>query len=568
MANFSNGGVDTFDPANDYIGIRLQQGVPLLDRDWNELEDIRRNIERMLGRHYIGDGAPDTLGFRVRALDPPAANDVVIEAGRCMVDGLDLSNRTPVAFSEQGEGVTLPAPGAGDQVLVLYLEPRLDRVGSDAIPALGNPQDLGIETCVRDRLSWSVQAVEHPAVPPPGTYPIATISRPADIERVEDEHIVDLRRSEMSVAANLERGRRLALELEELRDRVTRAQERIEEMQTDLDRLFWQVTVTPSTRQALSGGRVKITVRVTNRRGEPIRGATVSISTDWGQVTLPSSVTNAVGEVTADLVGVRNDVFMRPDDIAQLERINTKVASAMVRDAAPAGGDDLRPIEYQRLRFDPSDLELISRYSPTAALTDLTNELPNRAEIQIPKGRTATLTVHAKESQYESVVKATGNVQIRFGEWVRDWARTKVWEMTESLHIGARVGDILRQGVNPDQTFDHDRVIGTLLPSAMQQIGDDTTRAMKSSVFGDAGLADTGMRGAGKLGQVLAEEVTAAVGAKAQQVVVAQMASLVASNVVPAAAAAEAERQLTQGSAQLVAGLAQTKKQLFTRVEG
>ena len=46
VGNFSNHGIDTFDPDKDYIGIRLQQGVPLLDRDWNELEDIRRAAER------------------------------------------------------------------------------------------------------------------------------------------------------------------------------------------------------------------------------------------------------------------------------------------------------------------------------------------------------------------------------------------------------------------------------------------------------------------------------------------------------------------------------------------
>ncbi|MHC4704164.1 MAG: hypothetical protein ACYTFQ_26690, partial [Planctomycetota bacterium] len=57
--DFSNNGKDTFDESKQYIGIRLQQGVPLLDRDWNELEDIRRYFERMLRRRYIGDGTPD-----------------------------------------------------------------------------------------------------------------------------------------------------------------------------------------------------------------------------------------------------------------------------------------------------------------------------------------------------------------------------------------------------------------------------------------------------------------------------------------------------------------------------
>ena len=88
--NFSNKKKDTFDPAKRYVGIRLQQGVPLLDRDWNELEDIRRYEEQMLRKWYIGNGTPDD-GFRISAVDP-AANDFKISAGRCLVDGFEAVN--------------------------------------------------------------------------------------------------------------------------------------------------------------------------------------------------------------------------------------------------------------------------------------------------------------------------------------------------------------------------------------------------------------------------------------------------------------------------------------------
>ena len=74
--SFSNGGVDTFDERKSYIGVRLQQGVPLLDRDWNELEDIRRYLERMLRRHYIGEGVPDLTVSRCprRPSTPPTTS--------------------------------------------------------------------------------------------------------------------------------------------------------------------------------------------------------------------------------------------------------------------------------------------------------------------------------------------------------------------------------------------------------------------------------------------------------------------------------------------------------------
>lgn len=94
--NFSNKQEDTFDPTNRYIGIRLQQGVPLLDRDWNELEDIRRYEEQMLRKEYIGNGTPDD-GFRISALDMPS-NDFKISKGRCLVDGFEAVNE-PLHFA-------------------------------------------------------------------------------------------------------------------------------------------------------------------------------------------------------------------------------------------------------------------------------------------------------------------------------------------------------------------------------------------------------------------------------------------------------------------------------------
>ena len=88
--NFSNGGVDTFDERKRYVGVRLQQGVPLLDRDWNELEDIRRFFEQRLREHYVGEGVPDLDGFEVKAPEFDAENDVLIGAGSCSVAGFDV----------------------------------------------------------------------------------------------------------------------------------------------------------------------------------------------------------------------------------------------------------------------------------------------------------------------------------------------------------------------------------------------------------------------------------------------------------------------------------------------
>src|SRR3954467_12511810 len=102
--SFSNGGVDTFAPAKGFIGIRLQQGVPLLDRDWNELEDIRRHQEWLARTHHIGAGAFEGGSFRVEK----DGSAVIVRAGRYSVGGFHVS-------CEQDVPLDLPA---GNDVLV------------------------------------------------------------------------------------------------------------------------------------------------------------------------------------------------------------------------------------------------------------------------------------------------------------------------------------------------------------------------------------------------------------------------------------------------------------------
>ena len=65
MGDFSR---STFDQVKHYIGIRLQQGVPLVDADWNELEDIRRFEVQAFLKWFVGDGVPaGNDGFRITA---------------------------------------------------------------------------------------------------------------------------------------------------------------------------------------------------------------------------------------------------------------------------------------------------------------------------------------------------------------------------------------------------------------------------------------------------------------------------------------------------------------------
>jgi len=149
--NFSNGGNDTFDETKDYIGIRLQQGVPLLDRDWNELEDIRRYQDWVLREKYLGDGTPDN-GFAI-TLMAGKVDDFNISMGRCLVDGFEAVNRAALTYLKQKDAPPLTIP----------LEKRTDLVYIDlwiseihGTEELKNNQDVKIETSARQMIEWRV----------------------------------------------------------------------------------------------------------------------------------------------------------------------------------------------------------------------------------------------------------------------------------------------------------------------------------------------------------------------------------------------------------------------------
>jgi hypothetical protein len=57
---------DTFDKLKHYVGVRLQQGVPLVDADWNEQEDIIKYELQAFLKWFVGDGVPKgNDGFKI-----------------------------------------------------------------------------------------------------------------------------------------------------------------------------------------------------------------------------------------------------------------------------------------------------------------------------------------------------------------------------------------------------------------------------------------------------------------------------------------------------------------------
>jgi hypothetical protein len=177
MGNFSR---ETFDRLKHYVGVRLQQGVPIVDADWNELEDIRKYELRAFIRWFIGDGvAEGNDGFAIFAVGD--SNDFGIRggdgtaegAGHILVDGWDAVNESDMQYTGQAlfnnndlatewgvdpiPPLTTPAANRTDLVYIDVWEREVD--STEDPDHLVNPA-IGIETAVRLKREWAVRVVE------------------------------------------------------------------------------------------------------------------------------------------------------------------------------------------------------------------------------------------------------------------------------------------------------------------------------------------------------------------------------------------------------------------------
>jgi hypothetical protein len=204
MGNFSR---NTFDPTKNYVAVRLQQGVPLVDADWNELNDVARH------ELYEGFNLALTDGIQPGGVDlevlqsSPVTNDFQVKAGTALVRGRIVHVREPLRYSTQpwtdakraardGVGVIPPLtiPQGAGRTDIVYLDVWEREVANDEDPTLINPP-IGVETCIRLKREAAVRVAEGttalPSAPAGHLFlPLALLHRqagqPVTAEQIED----------------------------------------------------------------------------------------------------------------------------------------------------------------------------------------------------------------------------------------------------------------------------------------------------------------------------------------------------------------------------------------------
>lgn len=166
MGNFSR---NTYDQSKNYISVRLQQGVPLVDADINELSDV--SLQEIYRVTELGIGTGVTPNSNDWLIGTGGTNSFGIFPGTMLVAGRAVRLAAGTSYTTQpyadparaaqvGIPVAAPltTPTAARDDLV-YLEIFEREVNSVEDPNLINGV-IGIETSVRTKRDFVVRVVE------------------------------------------------------------------------------------------------------------------------------------------------------------------------------------------------------------------------------------------------------------------------------------------------------------------------------------------------------------------------------------------------------------------------
>src|SRR5262245_15364368 len=207
MGSFSR---NTFDATRNYIGVRMQQGVPLIDADWNEMDDaIRNEVYSGLGQVFTDGVEPGSQNFQISQAGAPA-NNLTMVGGAVLVGGRPLRVSSTTNYTSQPwfnnptkaqqDGVAVIPPlttPTGNRTDLAFLDLWEREVRSTEDNNLINPL-IGVETCVRVKREFALRVAEGvqtlPAAPAGHSFiPLALLNRLAAQPNITTAQIDDIR---------------------------------------------------------------------------------------------------------------------------------------------------------------------------------------------------------------------------------------------------------------------------------------------------------------------------------------------------------------------------------------
>lgn len=163
MANITR---NQFDPTKGVLRKVLQRGVFLLDSDWNEQMDVLQDeTQKALGISTHNDSSRIGDGFKITNAVTPPDDEVTIKAGWGI---FKLSDGRSIALKNESDMTAFGfSPFAGGPYTdYVYIDIFIDEIDSSEDANIVNP-DIGQETCVDQRVSWTIEISQNTAPPAP-----------------------------------------------------------------------------------------------------------------------------------------------------------------------------------------------------------------------------------------------------------------------------------------------------------------------------------------------------------------------------------------------------------------
>ena len=202
MGNFSKapGTVLSSNQIKGYVGMYIEQGVPVLDRDLNLMQDLVAAALRSLIDKCIGDGA---IGGGLAILPSTINNNFQIAAGTVFLSGLEITFPATFNYSDQPGVPALTTPQAA-RTDTVFLDVSVSEVDGTVDTELANSGDVGVQTSVRQKLNRVVRVAENSSVLPTPTaghsfLALARLVRPAAITLIISSMITDLRKTALTL---------------------------------------------------------------------------------------------------------------------------------------------------------------------------------------------------------------------------------------------------------------------------------------------------------------------------------------------------------------------------------
>lgn len=393
----------SFDELKRYLMMLKEQGVPVLDDEFNLLQEILLTVIRRVVADSFGDGSV-TNGFLIAGTG--ASNNFTIKggdgtaggAGRLYLSGYPIVLAQDTTYAAQPiaqAALTTPSANRLDEV---YIDAWLDEVDNSNDPAIIDPS-MGIETSRRLKLLWKVKVAEGSTTPPAFvdgnalphyTLLLAKINRTATAA-INASMVVDKRNSNRRTDARIDH---VITEAAITLDKNDKTQLKAAILaitgagaSDDIMTITASVTLTASSpdRVLVNAASGAITITLPAASSPALRFTFMRTDTSVNAVTISSAGADTIEGVATWPLNVYGRMTLANDKVAQWVRADNEIATAAEVQAGAIAHKTVTPATLVASQTQKGILEIASNAEVAAGVDTVRAVTPAGLAQALPK---------------------------------------------------------------------------------------------------------------------------------------------------------------------------------------